>query len=92
MDCPVLGDTTVDIFFAMDHQKYAPWLPIHIRDMANVRSIHPGISTELEREHSTINKTNNPFSRIPTDQAHEQNNAYVKGEGGAIGIHKTQLL
>ena len=26
------------------------------------------------------------FSAIPLDQAHEQNNAYVKGDGGAIGL------
>ena len=26
------------------------------------------------------------FSAIPLDQAHEQNNAYVNGDGGAIGL------
>ena len=26
------------------------------------------------------------FSGIPIDQAHEQNNASVKGDGGAVGL------
>ena len=26
------------------------------------------------------------FSAIPIDQAHEQNNGYIKGDGGAVGL------
>ncbi len=33
-----------------------------------------------------ISKTANQFSRIPIDQAHEQENAKVKGKGGVIGL------
>ena len=31
-------------------------------------------------------KTNNRFSAIPIDQAQENNNATVKGSGGAVGL------
>lgn len=31
-------------------------------------------------------KTSNRFSAIPIDQAHEQENAKVKGNGGAVGL------
>ncbi|EDO35715.1 predicted protein [Nematostella vectensis] len=34
----------------------------------------------------TVNKTNRRFSSIAVDQAHEQNNAVVKGDGGAVGL------
>ena len=34
----------------------------------------------------TIQRTDKPFSSIALDQAHEQINAMVKGEGGAIGL------
>ena len=34
----------------------------------------------------TVQKTANAFSSIPLDQAHEQNNEFIKGEGGVIGI------
>ena len=33
-----------------------------------------------------VAKTEKPFSYIPIDQAHEQNNAIVKGSGGAVGL------
>ena len=33
-----------------------------------------------------IKETDSKFSNIAIDQAHEQNNAIVKGDGGAIGL------
>ena len=41
---------------------------------------------EFLRGNFTVNKTGNAFSNIAIDQAHEQNNACVKGDGGAIGL------
>ena len=40
-----------------------------------------------------MHKTKRPFSSIAIDQAHEQNNKVVKGDGGAAGFFcKTQKL
>ena len=33
-----------------------------------------------------MHKSTRPFSAIAIDHAHEQNNAVVKGDGGAIGL------
>ena len=33
-----------------------------------------------------VKKTANRFSAIAIDQAHEQNNASVKDDGGAVGL------
>ena len=33
-----------------------------------------------------MHKSTNPFSAIALDQAHEQENAVVKGEKGAVGL------
>ena len=50
------------------------YLPSHIKD-------------EFEKQcHWVLSKTNNKFSAIPVDQAHEQENAYIKGSGGCIGL------
>ena len=71
-------------FFALDHQNYARWIPIHIRDM---ESLHASIRQEYEEcGHWVIQKTTNRFSAMPIDQAHEQNNELVKGSGGAVGL------
>ena len=38
-----------------------------------------------------ISKSSNKFSSIPIDQAHEQNNASVKGSGGALGLTESPV-
>ena len=71
-------------FFALDHQNYARWIPIHIRDM---QSLPTSVLQEFEEcGHWVIQKTKNRFSSMPIDQAHEQNNELVKGSGGAVGL------
>ncbi len=71
-------------FFALDHQNYARWIPVHIRDM---ESLPASIQEEFEGNGNwVISKTTNRFSSIPIDQAHEQNNELVKGSGGAVGL------
>ena len=72
------------LFFALDHVNYARWIPVHIRDM---KSLPDPIKEQFEEQcHWVLSKTNNAFSSIPIDQAHEQENAYVKGSGGCIGL------
>ena len=71
-------------FFALDHYHYARWMPVHICDMENLpTSIHDEFH---EYGHWVVHKTKNRFSAMPIDQAHEQNNAIVKGSGGAVGL------
>ena len=69
-------------FFALDHINYARWVPIHIRDM---KSLPDNVKDEFERCW-VLRKTSSKFSCIPIDQGHEQNNALVKGSGGAVGL------
>jgi hypothetical protein len=69
-------------FFSLGHTNYARWIPIHIRDM---ESLPPTLKEDFQNNW-VISKTTNTFSSIPIDQAHEQNNAIVKGSGGAVGL------
>ena len=75
-------DNLVQWFFALDHVNYARWIPIHIRDM---QSLPQSISEEFKKCW-VVQKTQNLFSCIPLDQAHEQNNKLVKNSGGAVGL------
>ena len=71
-------------FFALDHQNYARWLPVHINDMER---LPPAVLKQfVENGFWVVTKTCNKFSAIPIDQAHEQNNKIVKGSGGAVGL------
>ena len=69
-------------FFALDHTHYSRWLPVHIRGMTTLHEQLP----EFDRGSFVVHKSTRPFSAIAIDHAHEQNNAVVKGDSGAIGL------
>jgi len=73
-------------FFALDHVNYARWLPVHLKDMVSLNGRHPDIYEHFKRGCFVVRKTIHKYSAISLDQAHEQNNAVVKGTGGAVGL------
>ena len=74
-------------FHALDHTNYARLIPVHLRDMAELSTKHPEVAREFNEGHFTVQKTSNRvFSAIAIDHAHEQNNALIKGDGGAVGL------
>ena len=73
-------------FFALDHIHYARWLSVHVRDMTTLPVKHPTVAAHFEGGHFVIHKTVKHYSAIAIDHAHEQNNAIVKGDGGAVGL------
>ena len=76
----------IPCFFALDHHHYSRWIPVHLRDMLSLGTKHPHLAEEFENGNFVVHKSSRAFSRIPIDQAHEQNNKCVKGDGGAIGL------
>ena len=75
-------NSLTDWFFRFDRTNYARWSPVHVRDLL---SVEPEIFLMLQKCF-VFPKTNNKFSRLPIDQAHEQNNKDIKGSGGAVGL------
>lgn len=70
------------LFFSLDHYNYSRWVSIHLRDMM---SLPENTKSEFEKNW-VVNKSGKRFSFIPIDQAHEQENCKVKGDGGAVGL------
>ena len=73
-------------FFTFDNYHYAWWISVHLRDMMALSHLHPDIHREFVKGHFTVKKTSHAFSNLAIDQAHEQNNAVVKDDGGAVGL------
>ena len=73
-------------FHAMDHTNYARWIPVHLKDMAELPERHPEVARQFRDGSFTVQKSKKIFSSIAIDQAHEQNNACIKGDGGAVGL------
>ena len=72
--------------FALDQTNYCRWLPVHIRDMQELPIKHPDVYEKFTSGFFAVHKTKKRFSAMALDQAHEQENAVVKGEGGAVGL------
>ena len=73
-------------FFANNNINYARWLPVHLRDMLSLENRHPQLNQEFHSGKFAVFKSKQPFSAMAIDQAHEQANAVIKDEGGAMGI------
>ena len=73
-------------FFALDHHNYATWMAVHLGDMTTLRKPHPDVAAEFSIGHFVVQKSSRMFSKIATDRAHEQNNAYVESDGAAVGL------
>ena len=50
-----------------------------------MKSLPTATKSEFQ-EKAVLSKTNGKFSAIPLDQAHEQENKFVKDDGGAVGL------
>ena len=73
--------------FALDHYLYARWLSVHAFDMDNLSLTDADVYLEFEENGNfVIARTLNKFSSMGIDQRHEQLNAEVKGDGGAVGL------
>ena len=79
-------DEIADWVFILDHYNYARWLPVHVRDMMNVRLKHPALYRQFADGFFTIAKTQNPFAMIGFDQTHEQQNKELKMHGGTLNL------
>ena len=67
------------LFFALDHENYARWVSVHIRDL---KTLPMSVKEEFTRNHNwVLSRTGRAFSSISIDQAHEQENKAVKGTG-----------
>ena len=62
-----------------------------MRDMLSLESVHPDVFAQFEAGNFTMKKTSRPFSAMAIDQAHEQNNASVKGDGGAVRLTENPI-
>ena len=74
------------LFHALDHHNYTRAVAIHLRDLLILHEKLPGLYAAFCDGKFTIKKSCRPFSRMALDEGHEQNNAFVEGDGGAVGL------
>ena len=76
----------VQWMFAFDNTNYARRRPIHIKDMTQLKETVPSVYEEFNKGNFVVQKSRYVFSTMAIDQAHEQMDNLLKGDGGLIGI------
>ena len=76
----------IPYFFANNNVNYAHWLPVHLKNMMCLEQQHPEVAREFHKGNFVVHKSRREFSAIAINQAHEQNNTVIKGDGGAVGL------
>ena len=72
--------------FSLDHTNYARWLPVHIKDMVQLHQVVPSVHVQFDHGNFVVQKSARVFSTTALDQAYEQMNEHMKGDGGVLGI------
>ena len=57
-----------------------------MRDIVALHANHPDVYEHFLKGEFTVLKTGREFSAIDIDQAHQQKNDAVKGDGGDVGL------
>ena len=70
-------------YYACDHYHYARWVTVHLYDLVNLPTKSPYLYKCFLDSYFAFQKSNKKLSLMGIDQAHEQNNAVIKGIGGA---------
>lgn len=83
--CQPLAELT-SYFFANNNVSYAQWIPIHYRDMLPLEQKHPQLAQEFQSGNFVVHKSSRQFPAVAIDQAHEQVNAIIMSNEGAIGV------
>ena len=76
----------IPFFFANNNLNYERWLPVHLKDMLFLEHEHPDVFREFQSGKFVVFTSSRTFSAMAFDQPHEQANAVIKDEGGAIGV------
>ena len=80
----------IPYMFVMDHFHYARWLSVHVSDLQELQTHSMDTHNAFLDGNFVTQKSSRKFSSMAHDQIHEQQNAKVKGDGGAIGITENE--
>ena len=70
----------------MDKYNCARLLTVHIFELITMHVNHPEVYKNFKKGFFSFQKLNKEFSRMTSDQVHEQNNKVIKSTGGATDL------
>lgn len=76
--------------FTFGHTNYARWMPVFLRDMAQLPTIHPSVHQEFMSGKFVVQRSERKFSLMALDQSQEHSIQFLKNDGGAKGLYGQQ--
>jgi hypothetical protein len=75
------------LFFSFGHTNYARWLPVFLKDMAQLEFSHPEIHAEFMDGKFVVQRGDGKFSLMGLDQSQEHSIKYLKEDSGSKGLY-----
>ena len=79
-------ENNIKYFFAHDLLNYARLMPVHLAQLRALEHEDPSTWQAFKEGEFVCSKSEVPFTRLYTDQALEQENKVLKGQGGMVGL------
>ena len=73
--------------FAFGHTNYARWVPVFLKDMANLSNTHPEVHEAFMEGKFVVQRGDNFFSLIALDQSQEHSIKFLKEDIGSKGLY-----
>ena len=74
-------------FFALGHTNYSRWVPMFLRDMAQLPTLHPDVHDNFMKGHFVVHRSDKKFSLMGLDQSQEHSIRMLKEDGGPKGLY-----
>ena len=74
-------------FFAFGHTNYSRWVPVFLRDMAQLPALHLDVHDNFMKGHFVVRRSEKKFSLMGLDQSQEQSIRMLKEDGGPKGLY-----
>ena len=74
-------------FFAFDQTNYSRWVPVFLRDMAQLPTLHPDVHDNFMKGHFVVQRSHKKFSLMGLDQSQEHSIRMLKEDGCPKGLY-----
>ena len=80
-------DDLCPYFFALGHTNYSRWVPVFLRDMAQLPHRHPAVHANFMQGHFAVQRSEKKFSLMGLDQSQEHSIKLLKEDSGPKGLY-----
>ena len=74
-------------FLAFGHTHFSRWVPVFLRDMVQLPTLHPDVHDNLMKHHFVVQRSEMKFNLMSPDQSPEHSIQMLIEDGGPKGLY-----